>query len=77
MKVRVLARTTKAAEMVDTNIGDLVVIQRKTAAPNEWPLARVEKVYYGNDARVRVADLATQNGSFTRPIHKLIRLPMN
>lgn len=55
----------------DVQIGDLVVVRRENLPPTEWRLGRVTKVFPGNDGRVRVASIRTQQGEITRPIVKL------
>lgn len=60
---------------VDLKENDLVVLKNEPCCSNEWRLGRVVKVHPGSDGKVRVADLKTQNGTITRPIHKLVLLP--
>ncbi|XP_037816477.1 uncharacterized protein LOC119606893 [Lucilia sericata] len=60
---------------IDLKENDLVVLKSEPCCPTEWRLGRVVKVYHGSDGKVRVADLKTQNGVITRPIHKLVLLP--
>lgn len=55
--------------------GDLVIIKDDFLPPLEWCLGRVEKVFYGKDNNVRVAEIRTQNGSIVRPVVKLCVLP--
>ncbi|XP_023292053.2 uncharacterized protein LOC111675513 [Lucilia cuprina] len=51
---------------------DLVALKNEPCCPTEWRLGRIVKVFPGSDGIVRVADLKTQNGIITRPIHKLV-----
>lgn len=60
----------------DYAVGDLVIIRQDNLPPNQWRLGRIEAVIRGNDSRVRVADVRTANGIVTRPIVKLILLPL-
>ncbi|XP_075158038.1 uncharacterized protein LOC142231308 [Haematobia irritans] len=57
------------------NENDLVVVKDDNLPPTEWKLGRVVRVFSGNDSRVRVAELRTQNGTITRPLIKLCILP--
>lgn len=59
----------------DVQIGDLVVVRRENLPPTEWRLGRVTNVFPGNDGRVRVASIRTQQGEITRPIVKLCVIP--
>lgn len=54
-----------------------MVLKNEPVCPTEWRLGRIIKVYSGSDGKVRVADLKTQNGVITRPIHKLVLLPQS
>lgn len=58
----------------DFEVGDLVVIRQDNLPPNEWRLGRIEKVYRGQDSKVRAADVRTASGILTRPIVKLVLL---
>ncbi|KAJ8974304.1 hypothetical protein NQ317_009544, partial [Molorchus minor] len=53
----------------------LVLLKDDNVPPLEWPLARVIKVIPGNDGKVRVAQVKTKSGIYTRPITKLSVLP--
>ncbi|XP_075158044.1 uncharacterized protein LOC142231314 [Haematobia irritans] len=55
----------------------LVVIREENIPPNCWRLGRIVKVYPGRDSRVRVADVTTAKGLITRPITKLVILPID
>ena len=60
----------------NSRVGDIVLIRSESCPRNQWPLARVTKVYPSDDGLVRkVLLLVTQSGErkfFERPIHKLI-----
>ena len=56
-------------------IGDLCLIKNELQPPCKWPLARVTQVHHDTEGLVRVATLKTALSEFTRPIHKLLRLP--
>ncbi|XP_075157769.1 uncharacterized protein LOC142231036 [Haematobia irritans] len=54
---------------------DFVIVKDDNLPPTEWKLGRVIKVFTGNDSKVRVAEIRTQNGIITRPLIKLCILP--
>ena len=54
--------------------GDLVLISEKDIARSNWLLARVLQVYKSDDNIVRVVQLKTKNGIYTRPAAKLCLL---
>lgn len=54
--------------------GDLVLLHQDTPSL-VWPLARITKVITGHDNVVRVVELKTQQGTFTRPAVKVFLLP--
>ena len=58
----------------NVQIGDLVLIKDEKIFHCQWPLARVIKVFPGEDGRVRVADVKTQRGIYCRPTNKLVVL---
>ena len=59
-------------------IGDLVVIKEDAPICNQWPLAKVLNVHPGKDGLVRVAQIKTADGTYTRPITKLaVILPID
>ena len=56
-------------------VGDLVIIASEQTAPSEWPLGRIIQTFPGSDGLVRAVQVRTSEGSFRRPIHKLVFLP--
>ena len=60
----------------NSRVDDIVLMLSESCPRNQWPLARVMKVYPSDDGLVRkVLLLVTQSGErkfFERPIHKLI-----
>jgi len=54
--------------------GDVVVLREDGLIPLKWQLARVIEVHPGQDGVVRVATVKTQNGTYKRPITKLVLL---
>ena len=55
-------------------VGDIVVIRDDAAFHNQWPMARILKVFPGKDGLVRVATLKTATTTLKRPIAKLALL---
>jgi len=59
-------------------INDMVLIKDEVTPPNCWPLGRVVSVNINKtDGLIRSADIRTSKGIYSRPIHKLILLPIN
>lgn len=56
-------------------IGDLVFLFNANIFPLSWPMGRVVKVFPGLDGTVRVVQVKTSSGMFTRPVNKLVPLP--
>lgn len=56
-------------------IGMVVVIINENVPVLQWPLAIIEKLFPGKDGIIRVAEVRTKNGSYTRPVVKLCPLP--
>ena len=56
--------------------GDLVLIAEDDMPPPRWQMARIEKLYTGNDDISRVVKLKTSNGNLIRPVVKIRRLPI-
>ena len=55
--------------------GDLVLLHDDDFSKRgKWPLARITKVKPGVDGAVRVVELRTKDGEFTRPVTKLYHL---
>ncbi|XP_076301708.1 uncharacterized protein LOC143219718 [Lasioglossum baleicum] len=61
----------------DVTPGCLCLIVGEQTPPSRWPLARVKEVHPGTDGRVRVVTMITSTSKYTRPVHKLIVLPIN
>ena len=56
------------------SIGDIVVLHDGGMVPIQWPLGKVLKASTGSDGLVRVIEVKTQSGIFTRPVHKIVLL---
>lgn len=61
----------------DLKINDIVLIKEENMPPTKWAMGRVTNIHPGKDGHVRVVTLRTKNGELTRPIIKLVPLPVN
>lgn len=57
-------------------VGDMVIVKEDNLPIMEWPLARVTRLYPGDDKILRVVEVKTSKGLFKRPIHRLALLPI-
>ena len=48
-----------------------MLLEDEDSRRGKWPLARITNVKPGPDGAVRVAELKTKNGTYTRPVAKL------
>ena len=55
-------------------IGDVVLVVVQIAPLGQWPLARVEEVFLGQDGQVHVVQVSIRGHKFTRPITRLYPL---
>ena len=51
--------------------GDLALVVYNKSPRGCWPLARVVRVFPGDDGRVRAAEVRTKSGVYTQPAVKL------
>ena len=58
-------------------VGELVLLKNDDLKRNKWPLARIEETICGKDGVVRVAVLRTKDGTYTRPVAKILKLEDN
>ena len=59
-------------EAINLQVGDLVLMAESNLSRGSWPLARVIRVFPGEDGRVRSAELRTSGGrTYTRPVAKV------
>ena len=56
--------------------GQLCLLKGETTPPCRWPLARIVRLHPGDDGHVRVVDVRTSSGELSRPVVKLVPLPM-
>ena len=56
-------------------VGSLVLLKDPLPA-TKWPMTRVLEVIKGSDNLTRVANIKTGTGNYTRPIVKLVPLPI-
>lgn len=57
-------------------VGNIVAVKDQNLPPAKWMLAKIIKVYSGEDNLVRSVELKTANGIMTRPITKIVVLPV-
>ena len=67
-------RTCWRKDVPNMKVGELVLVQDDDIKRGKWPLARVIRVMPGRDGIVRVAEIKTRSGVYTRPTSKLLRL---
>lgn len=57
-------------------VNDMVVVEAPNRPPTEWRLGRVTEVHPGLDNTVRVVSVRTQDGTYKRPVVKIVKLPI-
>ncbi|GFY52516.1 integrase catalytic domain-containing protein [Trichonephila inaurata madagascariensis] len=71
-----LQRRTKWTDVKENlKVGQLVLLKNASQIPMKWTLARVIKIDPGEDGLVRVVDVKTAKGTFTRAVTNLLPLP--
>ena len=70
------SRSKWSGEKRNFQINDVVLVKDKNLPRNQWPLARVAKVFTSEDKLVRRVQLyiPTSKSELQRPIHKLVLL---
>ncbi|XP_039303533.1 uncharacterized protein LOC120357410 [Solenopsis invicta] len=63
-------------EVADYRVGRLCLLRNESTPPSRWPLARIVRVHVGEDGQIRVVTVRTAASEFTRPVVKLILLPV-
>ncbi|XP_055604125.1 uncharacterized protein LOC129752361 [Uranotaenia lowii] len=69
-------RTKWSKEQQNLDIGMMVLLKEENCPPQRWPLGRIENVVRGQDGKVRVVSVRTQNGTYDRGISKICLLPI-
>ena len=57
--------------------GELILIDDDTVKKRAWSLGRVTQIMPSDDGVVRVVEIRTKNGTYTRPVARLRRLEGN
>lgn len=57
-------------------VNDLVIVKEANTPPATWVTGRITEIFPGEDGLVRVVKLNTSHGEMTRPITKLVKLPI-
>ncbi|GFS32504.1 reverse transcriptase domain-containing protein [Trichonephila inaurata madagascariensis] len=71
-----LQRRTKWTDVKENlKVGQLDLLKNASQIPMKWTLARVIKIHPGEDGLVRVVDVKTAKGTFTRAVTNLLPLP--
>jgi hypothetical protein len=70
-------RTKWCIDRPNIKVGDMVVIKDRQRPPLEWRLGRIVRVIPGEDGVVRVAHVHTLSGEISRPVVKLVLLPVS
>ena len=70
-------RVERFWQQEECEVGELVLLQDDDIKRGKWPLGRIVKVNPSEDGIVRVAEVRTKNGTYTRPATKLYKLEDN
>lgn len=65
-----------ASKKANVQIGTIVLIKEDNIPPQFWRIGRIVKLHPGLDKLVRVVDVKTKSGTYTRPVHRLAPLPI-
>lgn len=68
------AKWTRPSKPLD--VGEVVLLTSNSCNPLHWPMGRIEKLLPGPDGVARVAVIKTKQRIYTRPVSKLIPLPV-
>lgn len=84
---QLMSRGKQWKQHPNLRVGDVVLVMEDGTKRNQWPLARVSKVYPGPDDLVRVVDVTLSKPSsdsstvsqrtWRRTVRKLIRMPLH
>uniref|UniRef100_A0A8D9BBX1 Integrase catalytic domain-containing protein n=1 Tax=Cacopsylla melanoneura TaxID=428564 RepID=A0A8D9BBX1_9HEMI len=72
-----MQRTKWHCKRPNLKVNDVVYVLSENSQPRQWPIARVIRVNPGQDGVVRVAEVQTPHGILTRPVSKLLPLPIH
>ena len=61
-------------EIPSIRVGDIVLNSDDNVPCTKWPLAKVERVYPGNDGLARTATVRAHNSFYNRPVQRLHKL---
>ncbi|XP_058827738.1 uncharacterized protein LOC131687658 [Topomyia yanbarensis] len=70
------SRTKWTQQKDNVAVGTMVVLKEENLPPLKWLLGRVTEVHHGPDGNIRVVDVRTTNGNYTRGISKICILPI-
>ncbi|XP_018401614.1 PREDICTED: uncharacterized protein LOC108778819 [Cyphomyrmex costatus] len=56
--------------------GQLCLLKNENTPPSRWPLARITRLHPGDDGQVREVDVRTPTSRLTRPVVKIVPLPL-
>ena len=68
----------KHKEVFPLKIGDIVLCDNEHISANKikWPLGKIIEIIESSDQRVRTVKVQTENGTYVRPVQRLIHLEM-
>ncbi|CAB0000027.1 unnamed protein product [Nesidiocoris tenuis] len=66
-------RSKWTKEFNNLKVDDLVIMKEPNLSPSQWKMARITKVLPGEDGIVRVAEVKTAQGTFTRSLGAIDR----
>ncbi|XP_059611719.1 uncharacterized protein LOC132258411 [Phlebotomus argentipes] len=69
------ARVKWTEERDNLKLDDIVILHDASVFANNWTIGRVVRVSEGTDGRVRVVDVRTPTGTYTRAISNISKLP--
>jgi len=69
-----ISRSRWRPKQRDFRVGDVVLIAEPNVARGKWHMGTVSEVHPSRDQMVRVVQVKTKDGVYTRPIHRLCLL---
>ena len=70
-------RSCWTEKIPNLEVGELVLVHEEDLKRRKWPLGRIVSVSPSDDGVVRVAEVKTKSGTYTRPATKLYKLEDN